>query len=337
MRHLALAALLAVSIAFPPPQAAAAADAYLSAFRAYKERDYDGAVDGFRRAIVENPENFMAYWWLANVYIEQRLYGKAKNIVSIADRVKLPEARLPEEAFDDRRRLLASGREAERRRARGEELHRAGRRAVADGKWADAVAAFREATGIDPLEPRHQAALGDALLDSGRPEEACDAYLRASLLAPGDAKTLRKLADCEERLGRGEEALASLRALHRIAPDPSLPPRIRALAEARLVRSAHRVLKRRGDSVYLDIGYAHGLAFGDEFKTKLRIVRTDRERAVNDLETGAPIGLEAPRDVGDAMVVRIEDDWCEARVTGEWNEGIRVGDEVAWQSKKNGK
>lgn len=334
-RRFILPLLAALLIAAVPPLAppCAAADAYLEAFRAYKDGDLDGSVDGFRRAIVENPENFMAYWWLANVYLEQRLYGRARNIVAIADKVKLDPPKLPEEVFDDRKRLVTNTREAERRRERGEALHRAGRSAAADGKWAAAAERFREAAGMEPLEPRHYAALGDALADLGRPADACDAYLRATLLSPADGRTLRKLADCEEKLGRPDDALRSLRALRRLGPDAEVDRRIRALSASRLARPAHRVVKRRGDSVYLDIGYAHGLSYGDELRTRVRIVRRDAEQAVNDLDSGAPLGAEEPRVVGEATVVRIDEEWCEARVASEWNEGIRVGDEAIWRAK----
>jgi tetratricopeptide (TPR) repeat protein len=314
--------------------AAAGSDAYLEGYRAYVDADFDRAVDGFKRAIVENPENFMAYWWLANVYIEKRLYGKAKGIVSIADRVKIAPPELPPEVFDDRRRLVGSEREYRERKAAGEKLHREGRAAVAAGKWEEAAAKFRAACGENPLEPRHFESLADALADRGEPEEACDAYLKARLLAPRDARILRKLADAEERLGRTADCLESLKALHALAPDAGTRDRIQALAEKRLTPSARRVLKRRGDSVWVDLGYGAGLDFGDEFKTKLRVVRTDRDRAVNDISTGAPIGYEEPVPVGDIMVVKIDDDWCEARVVGEWNGGIRVGDELLWQQTK---
>ncbi len=335
-RAVPLILLLALLLAPPLPARAAGADAYLDAYRAYVDADYDRAIDGFKRAIVENPENFMAYWWLANVYVEKRLYGKAKGIVSIADRVKLAPPALPPEVFDDRRRLVGTEREYRERKAAGEALHREGRRAVAAGRWDEAIAKFRAASGENPLEPRHFEALGDALTDRGEPEEACDAYLKARLLSPRDAKILRKLADAEERLGRVAECLETLKALHALAPDPATRERIAALAERRLAPKARRVLKRRGDIVWLDLGYASGLDFGDEFKTKLRVVRTDRDRAVNDLATGAPLGYEEPAPVGDVMVTRIDDDWCEARVVGEWNGGIRVGDELLWQAKKSG-
>jgi hypothetical protein len=37
-------------------------DAYLKGYRAYNEKDYGRAIENFKMAIIDNPENFMAYW-----------------------------------------------------------------------------------------------------------------------------------------------------------------------------------------------------------------------------------------------------------------------------------
>lgn len=330
-----LIVLLSALLLAPAPAAGADPDAYLDAFRAYKEKDFDGAIEQFKRAIVENPENFMAYWWLANIYMEKRLYGKAKNIVSIADRIKLAPPDLPPEVLDDRRRLLGTERDYAARKARADEVWRQARKTLFDGKWGEGADLLRKAIEANPLEPKYYEALGDALRDQGETADACDAYLKASLLKPGDPRILKKMAAGEEKLDRKDERLETLRALYKVEPTPALAGQIRDGATARLATEGFRVLKRRGDTVYLNVGLRDGLTWGDEFKTKLRVVHMDRDALVNDLETGAPIALEDGMPVGDVTVVRFGETWSEARIVTEWNAGIRVGDELVWQKNRN--
>jgi len=53
------------------------------------------------------------------------------------------------------------------------------------GAWGPAVAAFEEATALEPTEPRHHTALGIALMGNGQLIAAEEALAMASLQAPG--------------------------------------------------------------------------------------------------------------------------------------------------------
>lgn len=317
------------------PPAHALSDSYLEGFRAYKVQDYDGAVDHFKRAIVENPENFMAYWWLANTYMEKRLYSKARNIVSIADRIKLKPPEFSADVFNDRRRLMGNEQDYYRRKQEAADYYHQARQAVMEGRWSDGLNLIRQATGANPLEARYWTLQGDIHHDLEEPRDALDMYRRAALLEPRDAVILQRVADTERELGDKTALLETLRKLNRLQPAEELLIEIRSLADAALPRATHRILRREGNRVFLDIGYRHGLRFGDEFKTKLRVTRQDPARAVRDRETGEAIVALPAEDVGDVMITRIEEKAAEGLIVREYNSGIRSGDEVLWRTTRN--
>ena len=43
-------------------------------------------------AIAENPQNFLAYFYLSNIYLEKRMYNEANEIIEASNRIKMSTA-----------------------------------------------------------------------------------------------------------------------------------------------------------------------------------------------------------------------------------------------------
>jgi tetratricopeptide (TPR) repeat protein len=276
----------------------------------------------------------MSYWWLANVYMEKRLYGKAKNIVSIADKMKMKPITFSEDIFDDRRRIVGDEQEYFKRKKQAEQSYLQARSVLATGDWSKAGDLAREAIEANPLDYRYYQILGDIYYDMNEIRNALDMYVRASLLEPGRQDILERMADAQKILGNSQECLTTLRNLYQINPEKKTLAKIRDLAYNRLKTKAFRILKRSGNQVYIDLGVKTGLQFGDEFKTRLRVVHRDEKDVIRDLDTASPIEWLDGTDVGDIMITKIDNNWSEALVVAEYNGGIKVGDELLWQQKK---
>jgi arylsulfatase A-like enzyme/Flp pilus assembly protein TadD len=88
--------------------------------------------------------------------------------------------------------------------SRGEDLAVRGRR-------DEALAAYREALGINPRSVTVSLRVADALLELGRPAEAFQEYAELSLRHPGEPTYVQGMARCLARQGRGSDALSLLR------------------------------------------------------------------------------------------------------------------------------
>ena len=311
----------------------AISDSYLGGFRAYKDQDYDLAIENFKRAIVENPENFMAYWWLANIYMEKRLYKKAKNIVSIADNIKLKPPKISPEIFDDRRRIVGDEREYFRRKKESEQIFSKAKKTVETGNWQKSIELISEAIIVNPLDYRYYNFKGDILFDMNEISDARIMYLKAALLSPKKDKILKKLADTEEKLGLNKEYIGTLKKIYDINGNKDVLKKIQNLSYKQLERTSYKILKRMGNQVFVDLGLKNGLEYGDEIKTKLRIVHVDQNNIIKDINTDTAIAWENEISVGEVMITRIEKNYSEGLVIKEYNGGIRVGDEILWQMK----
>lgn len=99
-----------------------------------------------------------------------------------------------------------------------------GRLAYREGRFDQAIAAYREAITIEAKIPYQEPpywyfpvrqALGAALLRAGRTEEASEAFRGALLQSPRNGWALYGLAQSEQRLGHGAEAAAARQALEK--------------------------------------------------------------------------------------------------------------------------
>jgi arylsulfatase A-like enzyme/predicted Zn-dependent protease len=88
--------------------------------------------------------------------------------------------------------------------SRGEDL-------AARGRRDEALAAYREALGINPRSVTVRLRVADTLLDLGRPAEAFQEYAELSLRHPDEPTYVQGMARCLARQGRGQDALSLLR------------------------------------------------------------------------------------------------------------------------------
>lgn len=88
--------------------------------------------------------------------------------------------------------------------SRGEEL-------TASGKKEEALAAYREALGINPRSVTVRLRVADTLLELERPGEAFREYAELALHHPDESTYVQGMARCLAREGRHEDALALLR------------------------------------------------------------------------------------------------------------------------------
>jgi hypothetical protein len=86
---------------------------------------------------------------------------------------------------------------------------------------ANAAAVFRQAHAADPGDAEIRENLGFALLKAGQLGEAESATVSALEIGPARATAWGSLGYIYAKQGRREDAIALLRAAHRVAPDPS--------------------------------------------------------------------------------------------------------------------
>ena len=139
---------------------------------------------------------------------------------------------------DDPRALLREARAlVEARKNHTEHPHRTGVELAARGNFDAAAASFRRAIASNPDAPWSHVALGDALLELQRHDEALAAYREAVTRTPGSALALRE--SIGTGLGRSGDAGAAIDVLREVlaqAPDRSTTKV--ALARALLTKAA---------------------------------------------------------------------------------------------------
>jgi len=100
---------------------------------------------------------------------------------------------------------------------------RLGEALLRTGRWQEAIDAFRRVLAADPGEPEASRGLARALLAIGRPEAALAALDQALARAPDDPRLVNAKGVALDQLGRHEEAQAIYRAgLGRWPENPSL-------------------------------------------------------------------------------------------------------------------
>jgi tetratricopeptide (TPR) repeat protein len=87
------------------------------------------------------------------------------------------------------------------------------------GKFAEAIAAYREAIRIDPNLAIFHCALGDALVGQNDLDEAIVAYRQALRLNPNLPVTHANLGNALATQGKLDEAISEYRQAIRIKPD----------------------------------------------------------------------------------------------------------------------
>ncbi|WP_305123470.1 tetratricopeptide repeat protein [Roseomonas sp. GC11] len=98
------------------------------------------------------------------------------------------------------------------------------------GRLDEAVAAYRQAAGLDPSHPGIQNNLGVALRQQGRLEEAVACYQRVIALSPQDAGAHGNLGNALRQMGQMDAAEAAFRQALRL--HPASPTAHNALGDA---------------------------------------------------------------------------------------------------------
>jgi Flp pilus assembly protein TadD len=205
--------------------------------------DRMGEAEGpFRKALALKPVFSLGHYSLGRLLYKTGRKAEAAEqfLEALADKPDYAEARNHLGVIFEERGELGRAR-AEYEATLGLEpsnanaLNNLGVLSARQGKTSEAEAYFRRASAADPYDPRGFTNLGSVLVQEGRTEEARQAFNRALALAPGFEPARRGLASLGRggpsleakrreavglaRQGRGEEAIALLRAALAERPD----------------------------------------------------------------------------------------------------------------------
>ena len=196
-----------VSVSTPPPKPASATravqpaepalegrvlDHKLAGSLSYAQGDYAAAVDRYRQALVENPNDAET---LNNLGQALTRIDQAAEAIPYLDRARDLYPNVWAYRFN-----LA--------RAHGQA-----------GDWSRAVAGYRAAQELFPDDYVTQFNLAHALHKEGNNEQAVVEYQKAITLAPGEPSFQLSLAASYESLNRSNDAVQSYRRYLEMAPD----------------------------------------------------------------------------------------------------------------------
>lgn len=304
-------------------------------FEAYKSGNFDRAVDLLKMAIVDNPRNYNAYLYLSQCYLEKRMYSEAEAIINAASSLNV------QRESAEQPRIAPPGAEAaptpqelKKIRATAAADYRESLKLAAEGKWDDAVALLENAVRLAPGNVSYLTRLGDVLFDMGLRDRSADCYEKAAAIEPTNVKILNRLAKMRyesDDLDRSGELYSEL---YNITGEKLYLDRMnecRARKKKTIYKDKFVVLKKRDKTVFVDMGYDDGLKMGDQLKKRLIVFRQQTNPEIKDPRTSKLLGYEQPVIVGEALVTRIEDTYCEATLTAEQGRGASIGDEVKWK------
>ena len=236
-------------------QSAAEGDRYARA------REYDQAVDAYRRAIALDPNLAIAYHGLGRVFVNMGRAADALAPMTTAVRldpnnsfahlnlgITLENLRRFDEALaeiNEAKRLAPN--DARTRNELGNLLNNF------LGRTDDALAAYSEAARLDPDEPATQHNLGLTLMRLNRVAESVAPLREALRLEPRYRNARYLLSDAYSQLGRYEEAAESWGKFLELVPDG--PEALTKRAWAYLYLGAHGREAAACARRYLD---AHG-------------------------------------------------------------------------------
>ena len=112
--------------------------------------------------------------------------------------------------------------------------------------WRDSEALFRHALAVTRNNDIAHVNLGVALEQQGRYAEALAEYREAAKLAPGRYQTHNNLGNLLDKMGRPDEALAEYREAVRLKPEPGISaqqPRRRARRAGKIRRGAEGICR----------------------------------------------------------------------------------------------
>jgi tetratricopeptide (TPR) repeat protein len=302
------------------------------AYQRYKEKDLDAAIELFKMAIVDNPDNFMAYFYLSNIYLERKMYEQAESIMSVASHIKL-------NASDAEKAFAGSGgtmneTEIIRYKQSARFNYKEALKLLSDGQWHEAVKLLQNASNMEPDNELYIVKIAEVFHDMQNISKARAYFKKVLAINPDNQMALKKLA----RIYHADKEYAGANELYNRLYKLSGEQKYLSLMnecsekENRGAReSLSVILKRRGRSVFVDMGYNKGLQMGDTITKRLLVYRSKNNSEIKDPRSTKVIGYERPVIAGELLVTRIENDYCEALISNETNGGIMIGDEVRWK------
>jgi tetratricopeptide (TPR) repeat protein len=215
--------------AVPQPAPAEVPDRWLAlkrqAIARYQTGQVEAAVRRFEEVLQHQPTDYIAQQYLIELYWRQGARDKARTLLGEMA-AALPEANFLTQFAThlEAAQLVDLADEVYQRAARiapqsPEAPYRLGKNALQQGRYAAAVAHFREALRRQPDLLGALQGLGLAYAAQGQDEQA-EAQFRAVLrLAPDFAEAYTHLGKTLARTGRLDEAIAAYRAVIKLEPD----------------------------------------------------------------------------------------------------------------------
>ncbi len=302
------------------------------AYQRYKEKDLDAAVELFKMAIVDNPDNFMAYFYLSNIYLERKMFEQAESIMSVASHIKL-NASDAEKAFAENG-VSMSETEIIRYKQSARFNYKEALKLLSDGQWHEAVKLLQNASNMEPDNELYIVKIAEVFHDMQNISKARSYFKKVLAINPDNQTALKKLAKIYHNNKEYAGANELYTRLYKLSGEQKYLSLMNECSEKenRSVReSISVVLKRRGRSIFVDMGYNDGLQMGDTITKRLLVYRSKNNSEIKDPRSTKVIGYERPVIVGELLVTRIENDYCEALISNETNGGIMIGDEVRWK------
>lgn len=302
------------------------------AYQRFKEKDFDTAIELFKMAIVDNPDNFMAYFYLSNIYLERKMYEQAESIMSVASHIKL-------NASDAKKAFAGNGvamseTEIIRYKQSARFNYKEALKLLADGQWHEAVNLLQNASNMEPANELYIVKIAEVFHDMQNISKARAYFKKVLAINPDNQTALKKLARIYHKNKEYEGANELYTRLYKLSGDQKYLSLMNECSEKES-RSAREsisvVLKRRGRNIFVDMGYNDGLQMGDTITKRLLVYRSKNNSEIKDPRSTKVIGYERPVIVGELLVTRIENDYCEALISNETNGGIMIGDEVRWK------
>ncbi len=305
---------------------------FTEAYQLYKEKDFDAAIELFKMAIVDNPDNFMAYFYLSNIYLEKKMYDQAESVMNVASHIKSSSSEI-EKAFSEGGALMNET-EMIRYRQSARFNYKEALKLLADGEWQEALKLLQNAYNMEPDNEIYVVKIAEVFHDMKNTGKSCYYYKKALVINPDNQTALKKLARILFNDKKYDEAVELYNRLYKLSGESKYLLAMNECDEKMKngdAESINVVLKRRGRSIFVNMGYNHGLKMGDVINKRLLVYRSRNNSAIKDPRNTKVVGYERPVIVGELLVTRIENDFCETLVSTELNGGITIGDEVRWK------
>jgi len=305
---------------------------FTEAYQSYKDKDFEKAIDLFKMAIVDNPDNFMAYFYLSNIYLEKKMYEEAESLMNVASHLKTTSSEIESVMASSGGNINENEIIKYRQSARFN--YKEALKLLSEGEWHEAIKLLQAAASLEPGNEQYNVKIGEIFYDMKNNAKAMSYFKKSLLINPGNVTALKKLARMYYDERDYDNSCEYYTELYKITSDKkylSLMHECSANKKTGSKMQEYVVLKRRGGNVFVNMGYNAGLAIGDQINKRLLVYRARKSSEIKDPRTTKVIGYERPVIVGELLVTRIENDMCEALVSSEQNGGITIGDEVRWK------